>query len=559
MKAASFLFLSILACSLLKGQGGNGPVSFPKENGETKNTVVLSESNLPILLINTLGKTIPDEPKITASMQVIDNAGGINNVNDTSYAYDGYIGIEIRGNTAQLYPKKSYTIETRTNSGSNNNVPLLGMPKENDWVLHGPYSDKSLMRNVIAYHVGNAMGRWSPRTAFCEVVINGEYQGVFTFVEKIKRDKNRVDIAKLTPKDTVGDQLTGGYILSIDRHQEGSWISPFMGRTGSVEVPISYVDPKYKELTSHQREYIKEYVTEFEHVLKGVNYKDPINGYRQFIDVESFVDYFIITELSRDLDGYRVSVFFHKDKDSKGGKLTLSPFWDYNLCFGNGDFFEAGETSGWAEEGIGAGDWYEIPFWWDRFRTDPYWETTLKYRWEDLRKGVLDKPTFFGFIDSCALLLEDAQERNFNRFPVLGKYVWPNNYVGETYSDEVQYLKNWISQRMIWLDDQIDAIVPSYERTAINDLEYNRVNVVVYPNPFKDYLTFNLNLAEAGKVQISFTNILGQQLAVYKKDCLAGENQMVIDGEMLNGSDKMLFYTVSINNEPIKTGKVIKE
>ncbi len=116
-------------------------------------------------------------------------------------------------------------------------------------------------------------------------------------------------------------------------------------------------------------------------------------GKAGFIDVESFIDYFIMTELSRDLDGYRVSVYFHKDKDSKGGKLTMTPFWDYNICFANANFFSAGNTAGWASDGIGAGDWYEIPFWWDRFREDPYFETILKYRWEKLRENVLSKNT----------------------------------------------------------------------------------------------------------------------------------------------------------------------
>lgn len=544
---------------LVKGQEISNPISFPEKIADAESMVELTESNLPILIINTYGIGIPDEPKITAEIKVINNPSGINNVNDTTYEYDGRIGIEIRGNTAKMFDKKSYTIETRTDTGSNNNVPLLGMPKENDWVLHGPYSDKSLMRNVIAYHIGNGMGRWSPRTAFCEVVVNDIYKGVFTFVEKIKRDKNRVDIAKLTAKDTTGDQLTGGYILSIDRLQEDSWISPFMGRTNSVEVPISYVDPKFDELTEHQSEYIKEYVTEFEYVLHGVNYKDPVQGYQQFIDVESFIDYFIITELSRDLDGYRVSVFFHKDKDSKGGKLTMNPFWDYNLCFGNANFFGGGETSGWAEEGIGVGDWYEIPFWWDRFRTDPYWETTLKYRWEDLRKEVLDKSSLFAFIDSCALFLDDAQARNFDQYDILGKNIWPNNFVGETYADEIQYLKNWISQRIIWLDNQIDDIVPSYERTDINDLEHAGLNVLVYPNPFSEYLYLDLILENAGQVQVSITNILGQDVAVYEKNCFAGENQIMIDGEVFRGKGQMFFYTLSLNNKLVKTGKLVKK
>lgn len=421
--------------------------------------ISFESSNLPIVKINTGGQSIPDEPKITGTMKVIDQAGGRNFFDDTTYTYNGFIGVEIRGNTSQMFPKKSYTVETRLSTGENNNVSLLGMPVENDWVFHGPYSDKSLMRNMLAYNIGNAMSdEWHPRTRFVELEINGEYRGVYLCTEKIKIDNDRVDIARLYPEDISGDQLTGGYIISIDRDQFGSWNSPFMGRTGSVDVPFSYVDPKYHELMPEQRAYIRKYITDFEYALHGVNYRDPELGYRAYIDVISFIDYFIITELSKDLDGYRVSVYFHKDKDSKGGKLVMTPFWDYNIGFGNANFFDAGNPVGWASDGIGRGDAYEIPFWWDRLRTDPYFETLLKYRWEDLKENVISKGRIYHVIDSAANLLSEAQERNFAVWDVLNSWVWPNNYVGGSYSNEVNYMYNWIAQRIDWIDEQIDAI-----------------------------------------------------------------------------------------------------
>jgi hypothetical protein len=267
-------------------------------SGQTHWESIVTElsSNLPLVLIDTEGKNIIDEPKIMAKMQVIDNPNGVNSLSDTEFSYDGSIGIEIRGNTSQMYPKKSYTVETRFSDGSNNNVELLGFPKENDWVFHGPYSDKSLMRNALAYFIGNGMRSWNPHTRFVELIINGEYRGVYLVVEKIKIDKNRVDIATLKPDETSGDQLTGGYIISIDRDQPGSWNSPIMGRTGSVDVPFSYVDPKYDELVPVQRDYIRKYITEFEYVLKGENFKDPESGYRAYIDVESCLDLFFLTE-----------------------------------------------------------------------------------------------------------------------------------------------------------------------------------------------------------------------------------------------------------------------
>lgn len=133
------------------------------------------ESNLPIIHIDTRGKSIPDEPKIMVKMKVINHSGGGNKLFDTDYEYNAWAGIEIRGSSSQMFEKKNYGLETRDEAGNNLNVSLLGMPEENDWMLHGPFSDKSLMRNALAYHLANGTGRWSPRTRYCELYINDDY------------------------------------------------------------------------------------------------------------------------------------------------------------------------------------------------------------------------------------------------------------------------------------------------------------------------------------------------------------------------------------------------
>lgn len=515
-------------------------------------------SNLPLLIIDTQGNTIVDEPKITARLNIIDNANKVNNINDNTFAFKGFIGIEIRGNTAQMFEKKSFSFETRTQQGENLNVSLLGLPAENDWVLYGPYSDKSLIRNVLAYHLGNAQGRWSPRTRFCEVFINNEYRGVYVLVEKIKIDKNRVDIAKLKPTDIEGDQLTGGYIMSIDRDNPGSWNSPFLGRTGSVDVPISYVDPNFDDLTIEQREYIKDYITDFEYALHGKNFKDPELGYRPFVDIISFIDYMIMTELSRDLDGYRVSVYFHKDKDSKDGKLVMSPLWDYNLCFGNGNFMQANNPIGWTADGIGRGDWYEIPFWWDRLREDPFYETYLKHRWNKLRNGAFCKDSINAFIDSCAYVVDEAQVRNFQKFGILGRYVWPNAYIGYTYNDEVAYLKSWISDRLDWLDSQIELIVPAFEISSSNDEPYKTYPIKVFPNPFNELVAVRVDLSKNAKVEIIVRNVLGDILLKRSAYYNTGINEILLNKQSFSGVGNLYFYSVFVDGENIQNGKLMK-
>jgi hypothetical protein len=183
---------------------------------------VFSSSSLPIVVINTGGQTIVDDPRIIATMGIIHNAPLRNNITDPFNNYNGQIMIEFRGSSSQSFPKKAYGFETQDILGENNNVSLVGMPAENDWILYAPYSDKALIRNTLTYHFGNQLMEYAPRTKMCELVINGEYRGVYVLMEKIKQDQNRVDIADLTINDIAGDSLSGGYILKVDKTTGGS-------------------------------------------------------------------------------------------------------------------------------------------------------------------------------------------------------------------------------------------------------------------------------------------------------------------------------------------------
>ena len=164
-------------------------------------------------------------------MGIIDNGfGNINSVNDAFNDYNGKISIEYRGSSSQSFPKKPYALETQDSIGNNNNVSLLGMPVENDWILYAPYTDKSLMRNFLTFDLGRKMRNYSPRTVYCELVVNGDYKGIYILMEKIKRDNDRVDIAKLDSNDVAGDSLTGGYIIKVDKYTGTGgldWLSDF--------------------------------------------------------------------------------------------------------------------------------------------------------------------------------------------------------------------------------------------------------------------------------------------------------------------------------------------
>ena len=217
-------------------------------------TSPIFSTSLPLIIINTTETPeIYDEPRVPAHMGIVNNgAGQMNSIFDPYNAYDGRIEIEIRGASSQMFPKKNYGFETQLEDGSNNNISLLGMPEENDWILHGPYADKSLLRNVLAYYMARRTGHYAPRTRLCELIVNDDYRGVYMLTERIKRDENRVDVAKLTPEDIEGDELTGGYILQIDRDNEDidgdGWYSNFPNYKF-----FAFDDPDYDELLPVQK------------------------------------------------------------------------------------------------------------------------------------------------------------------------------------------------------------------------------------------------------------------------------------------------------------------
>ncbi len=447
-----FFFLGLLALLCLLSSISQAQINF-------------TSSNLPIIVINTEGAEIVDEPKINVFMGVINNAPGQrNNLTDPYTDYQGTIGIEIRGATSQNYPKKQYSVELRDPDGKDTAVALLGMPKEADWILNAPYGDKSLMRNILAYQLSRDLGHYAPRTKLCEVVLNGDYQGVYVLIERIKRDKNRVDVARLQEDELSGDDLTGGYIIKIDRDTEGNedgWAStyaPPYRQEDNQRIYFRYEYPDTDEIAPEQKTYIQQYIRDFEDALAGENFTDPTLGYTPYINVNSFVDYFIVNEVSKNLNAYRLSTFLHKQKDSDGGKLVMGPVWDYNFSFGSAEFcIQNGgpEEFALSFSRLCSTDFWLAPFWWERLLEDPAYANNLATRWAGLRDGRLTTARFTERIDSVAALVEEAQIRNFTRWPILGERVWPNPYTGETYQDEVNYLKNWATQRLGWLDENL--------------------------------------------------------------------------------------------------------
>ncbi len=442
-------------------------------------------------------------------MSIIDNGPEkINHINDPFNGYDGPIGIELRGQSSlSLFPKKAYGLETRDSTGGNLNVEVLGMPKENDWVLHGPYSDKSLIRNALTYIIAGKMMDYAPRVQFVELIINGDYQGVYLFTEKIKRDKNRVNIQKLEPDS---EDITGGYIIKFDKGDEIAWTSPFPSIRGrSNQSRFLYHYPKEEDITESQKSYIQNFITEYENTLNGENFDDPNFGYRQYIDVASFIDFLIVNEISKNVDGYRLSSYMYKDSDQIDGRLKKGPVWDFNLAFGNANYCGGDTFIGWAYEFNNRcpDDFWVIHFWWQRLLEDLNFRKEVKERWQTLRTTTLSTESIVGIVDSLENLLnqEGAANRNFQEWDILREWIWPNVTVANTYAAEVDYLRSWTIGRLSWLDRQFEV----YDVINDGSTLFNE-EITVYPNPSNEIVNFDFSLQSFVLAKLDIYNALGQ-------------------------------------------------
>jgi len=458
----------------------------PVNGDSTKDSVIfavdIGNSKIPYVIITT-SDSIKNEPKIPATLRIFENHAEVQTVN---------IGIEYRGSTSfRISDKKSYGIETWDADGNDLTVSLFGFPEEEDWMFTGHVVnltdkyifDRTLMYHYLAYNLFADMGHYSSRTKFVELELNGEYQGVYVFMEKLKRDKHRIDINKLKADDT---DITGGYILKIDKTTGGdqnedkplsyflsNWdddarytadnsfrsdydingqpisFAPYGPPYNSnmyLETYFVYDYPKASDITSDQKTYIQQYVHDFETALLNDDFSTDTRTYTNYIDLYSFVDFFLINEICRNVDGYRLSTYLYKDQ---GGKLNMGPVWDFNIGYDTGDRIP------WDDWVINYnnyvnGDAWMMPFWWPRLMEDPIFRSAVKVRWTQLRGDVLSNSSILGLVDNTAnhLKTNGAVQRNYD--------VWDKG-IGVDYDGSVQSLKDFLNYRLDWMDGQISG------------------------------------------------------------------------------------------------------
>jgi hypothetical protein len=430
-------------------------------------------SNLPLVVLDTFGERVPYGQKIPVAARFVDAPPGRSSLL-ASPDFEGVGEINVRGHTSLRYPKHSYHFQTKREGDGSRKVALLGLPKESDWVLYAPYSDKSLMRDVLGYELSNQIGRYAARTRLVEVFLNDSggkltqrnYLGVYVFEEKIKRGNNRVAIAKLTAEDNTEPNISGGYIIKKDHTDQVDNPDdsiPMLGGSGLRKESwfrsghgsqFFYVEPKGDEITAEQKTWLKQYINKFERVLYSDDFKDPKTGYVAYVDPDSFIDHHLLVEFSKNIDGFRFSTFYYKDR---GGRLNMGPIWDWNLSFGNANAREGFNPEGWY--------WSQLDdrqySWFRRLFEDPDFAQRYVDRWGELRTNQFAVAKILARIDELAAQLNEAQARNFRRWRVLGRNVWPNAFVGKSFSDEISFLKQWIRQRIEWMDQEF-LLPPSF-------------------------------------------------------------------------------------------------
>ncbi len=649
-------------------------------------------SSLPLVVIQTFGQAILPETNVLASLRCIDGDAGRRAAPGGPPQFEGRAAVKVRGYTSRRYPKKSYAVELVDAGGDAAPAPILGLPKDADWILYAPYPDKSLLRDVLAYTLSNEMGHYASRTRFVEVFLNdstgrlarAHYAGVYVLEEKIKRAEHRVNVHKLGPDDTAEPAITGGYIFKKDHLEEVDHDGPPAagpagaaasrpGRVGyptgpggfpadsagflpprenivtlesivtttnvllvtnivavtnilpvvsiaaatsvitvtnvtpltniltatnvlitrdvrvvtnvvtlthaapvtnivsitnvapfpevarftnvavftnlvtftnvasvtnavavtnlvsvtnlaavvhvtaitnvaamtntaqnmtveltasltwatnvtaitnflSVTNPIVavtnapaatnappsvltrlveqsqgfvtsrtnaffYVEPKAARITPAQRAWLSNHVNRFEQALHGPDFRHPTNGYAAFIEPGSFIDHHLIVEATKNIDGFRFSTFYVKDR---GGRIKMEPIWDWNLTLGNARGRQGDLHEHWY--------WPQLDdrqySWFRRLFDDPDFGQRYVDRWAELRAGLFATSNWWGRVDAMAAALKEPAARNFERWPILGQAVATEPFVAKTYDEEILYLKTWSSNRLAWMQAQ---------------------------------------------------------------------------------------------------------
>lgn len=426
-------------------------------------------THLPVVRLETDGTAIPGEPirneegnvvdftlsesgekMIRVNMDVLDRPGINHHLQDEPTVSSGAL-VRYRGNSSRAFPKKSYLIRLVNEDGGENRQEIMGMAAHDEWALYGPFLDKTMVRNYICLNIGAEIMGYAPNVRFCEVFVDGSYQGVYLMMETIARDENRVSIRKNKERD-----FAYSYIVRIDKDEENDKkLDTLMYYTLILDpkTGVSCVYPPLKSITPEKIKYIEEDLSQFEKALFSYDFKDPRKGYKAYIDVDSFVDYYIYMEFLSINDFGTYSTYLYKDK---GGKLTIGPIWDFNNAMEN--FIR--DVTNWESMQYTDRAWYK-----QLLRDEDFVERVVR-RYRSLRKTWLNEDYWLNYIDATIDFLGDAVERNYEVWgwsfdPSLVEStskLRPEERNPRSYEEAVGQMKDYIIRRGRWMDEHIDTL-----------------------------------------------------------------------------------------------------
>jgi hypothetical protein len=408
--------------------------------GEGDNSKLPQVTNLPTVSIHTV-----DVQDITSKEEYVKGIISIIS-NDGTKLFTDSTEIRGRGNSSWSFPKKPYRIKLY------NKAQLLSLPANaKSWTLINNYGDKTLMRNMLAFDFSRRLEM--PYTSPAEpvdVFLNGDYKGCYQLSDQIEVRENRVDVEEMKKSDVSGANLTGGYLIEIDAYYE-SEPKTFISRNYSM--PVTIKSPDSDDIVSEQENYIADYFNKFVDAVFADNYTDPQNGFRKYMDVETFLRHFLVGEYSGNTDTYW-SVYMSKKRNED--KFTFGPVWDFDLAFENDDrTYPVNDKTDWMYRSGGncAGATRDFV---DRIMSDHEMFNRLKEIYFTYRDSdIISAEVLLKVVDDYALLLEQSQQLNFKRWPILDQQVHQNPEIYYTYEAEVNNVKNYIEKRIEWLDRRL--------------------------------------------------------------------------------------------------------
>ena len=469
MKRIRRILLCILMITVLCGISivGNSVVKSENKSKEKKRTAITKEemkewaapdedileyydlgkfsTTLPVVYMNTKGQQILKKNVIWGNIALLDGNGeeqSVFSVPNSIYRAT----IKYRGASSySKFDKKQYRIKFNKNKkNSAKKVSLAGMGANSEWILNGPYLDKTLLRNKLVYDLARELNGWAPDTRFVELFVDGKYQGVYLAVEPVTNGESRLRLSEF-------GLLSGetAYVVNRDRIDTGDEEIETWGKTEGYTYNALYIRyPSENKITEKQKEYIKNDISEFEQVLYGENFSDKRIGYQAYIDMDNWVDYFIINEFAMNYDAGNLSTYVYKEL---GGKLQLA-VWDFNNGFDNYQWFRTETDALYTVENS----------WFERLWKDKTFRKCVCERYRQLRKTTLSDEYIYDKIASYQEELGDAVDRNFK--------VWGYSFdetllAGTTkegtsrdigsYEEAVKQLTDTIRERLAYLDKEL--------------------------------------------------------------------------------------------------------